>query len=61
MQFGTTNAPADFQGYSNNAIREAMDNFGLADLDDILTYRDLEEGHEEHVRWIMQCPLEAGL
>jgi len=27
MQFGTTNAPADFQGYINSVIREALDDF----------------------------------
>jgi len=36
MQFGTTNAPADFQKYINNTIREGLDNFVSADLDDIL-------------------------
>jgi len=34
MQFGTTNAPADFQGYINDAIREALDDFASAYLDD---------------------------
>jgi hypothetical protein len=36
MQFGTTNAPADFQGYINNAIREALDDFVSAYVDDVL-------------------------
>jgi hypothetical protein len=40
MQFGTTNAPADFQGYINNAIREAMDDFASAYLDDVVIYSD---------------------
>ena len=61
MQFGTTNAPADFQGYSNNAIREALDGFASAYLDDVLIYSDSEEEHVGHVKWIMQCLLEAGL
>jgi hypothetical protein len=43
MQFGTTNAPADFQGYINNAIREAMDDFASAYLDDIVIYSDSRE------------------
>jgi len=38
IQFGTTNAPADFQGYINNTIREALDRFASAYLDDILIY-----------------------
>jgi hypothetical protein len=61
MQFGTTNAPADCQGYINNAIREALDDFASAYLDDVLIYSDSEEEHFGHVKWIMQRLLEAGL
>ena len=61
MQFGTTNAPADFQGYINNAIREALDDFASAYLDDVLIYSDSEEEHVDHVKWIMQRLLETGL
>jgi hypothetical protein len=61
VQFGTTNAPADFQSYINNAIREALDNFASAYLDDVLIYSDSEEEHVGHVKWIMQRLLEAGL
>ena len=38
MQFRITIAPADFQGYINNTIREALDGFASAYLDDILIY-----------------------
>jgi len=61
MQFGTTNAPADFQGYINNAIREDLDEFASAYLDDVLIYSDSEETHVGYVKWIMQLLLEAGL
>jgi hypothetical protein len=61
MQFGTTNAPADFQGYINDVIWEALDDFASAYLDDILIYSDSEEEHIEHVKWIMQRLLEAEL
>ena len=54
MQFGTKNAPADFQGYINNAIREALDDFTLAYLDNILIYYNLEKEHVGHVKGIMQ-------
>jgi len=53
MQFGTTNAPADFQGYINNTIREALDDFASAYLDDVLIYSDSEEEHVGHVKWVM--------
>jgi hypothetical protein len=61
MQFGTTNAPADFQGYINNTIREALDVFASAYLDDILIYSDKMEEHEQHVKWVMERLLQAGL
>jgi len=61
MQFGTTNAPADFQGYINNTITEALDDFASAYLDDILIYSDSKEEHVEHVKWVMKRLLEAGL
>jgi hypothetical protein len=54
VQFGPTNAPADFQGYINNAIREALDDFASAYLDDVLIYSNSEEEHVGHVKWIMQ-------
>jgi hypothetical protein len=62
MQFGTTNTPADFQGYINDTIREALDRFASAYLDDILIYSDSIEEHDVrgsplaavmiHVDWI---------
>jgi len=61
MQYGTTNAPADFKGYINNTIREDLDDIASAYPDDILLYSDLEEKHMEHVKWVMKRLLEAGL
>jgi len=61
MQFGMINAPADFLGYINNTIREALDEFASAYLDDILIHSNSEEEHEGHVKWIMQQLLDAGL
>jgi hypothetical protein len=61
MQFGTTNALADFHGYINNTIREALDVFASAYLDDILIYSDMVEEHEQHVKWVMERLLQDGL
>ena len=61
MQFGTTNAPTDFQGYIDNGIREALDEFASAHLDDVLIYSDSEEEHEGHVKWIRKRLLDTGL
>jgi len=55
------NAPMDFQGYINNTIREVLDDFASAYVDDILIYSDSEQELVEHAKWIMQCLLEAGL
>jgi len=61
MQFGTTNAPGDFQRYINDTIREALYHFAPAYLDNILIYRNSIEEHEEHVKWMMERLLNAGL
>jgi len=61
MQFGTMNGPGDFQGYINNAVREALDDFASAYLDDIMIYSNSEEEHDDNVKSIMQRLLEAGL
>jgi hypothetical protein len=50
MQFETPNAPAVFQGYNNNAIREALDESASAYLNDALIYSDSEEEHVDHVK-----------
>jgi hypothetical protein len=45
----------------NNAIREALDDFVSAYLDDVLIYSNSEEEHVGHVKWIMQRLWDAGL
>jgi hypothetical protein len=42
-------------------IREALDNFASACLDDVLIYSDSEEEHVGLVKWIKQTSLEARL
>jgi hypothetical protein len=61
IQFGTTNAPADVQGYINDTIRDALDRFASAYLDDIHIFSNSVEEHEEHVKSIMDRLLNAGL
>jgi hypothetical protein len=60
MQFGTTNVPADFQGYINNTIREALHRFAFPYLDNILIYSNSIDEHEEHTNWVMEWLLKAG-
>lgn len=60
MQFETTNAATDCQGYINNPIREALDDIASTYLDNTLICSDSEEEHEQHVKWVMQHLLQAG-
>jgi hypothetical protein len=54
MPFGLCNAPATFQAYINDALRDYLDDFVIAYLDDVLIYSSgtLEE-HIEHVRKVL--------
>ena len=49
MPFGLTNAPASFQHLINNTLREFLDVFCTAYLDDIRIYSDTLEEHKAHV------------
>jgi uncharacterized membrane protein YukC len=59
--FGLVNAPAAFQGYINNVLREHLDQFCIAYLDDIVVYSNLLEEHQEHVRLVLAKLREARL
>lgn len=61
MPFGMTGAPATFQRYINNALREHLDIFCTAYLDDILIYSRTREEHQEHLRLVLAALREAGL
>jgi len=54
MPFGLCNAPASFQAYINDALREYLDEFCIAYMDDVLVYSHgtLEE-HITHVRKVL--------
>ena len=54
MPFGLTNAPTSFQHFINNSLREFLDIFCTAYLDDILIYSDTLEEHKLHVRKVLQ-------
>lgn len=61
MPFGLTNGPASFQHYVNDALREYLDIFCTAYLDDILIYSNSLSEHKRHVRQILQRLKEYGL
>lgn len=60
--FGLANAPSTFQRYINWALRDYLDDFCSAYMDDVLIYTDgsLDE-HREHVRKVFLRLQEAGL
>ena len=61
MPFGACNAPSTFQSYINDTLREFLDDFCSAYLDDCLVFSNTREEHIEHVRKVMKKLLDAGL
>ncbi|KAI0991625.1 hypothetical protein K3495_g16562, partial [Podosphaera aphanis] len=60
--FGLANAPSTFQKYINWTLREYLDNFCSAYIDDILIYSSGNRAeHQEHVRKVLQRLRESGL
>ena len=60
--FGLTGGPATFQRYINHTLREYLDEFISAYLDDILIYSDGSlEDHRRKVKLVFQKLQEAGL
>ena len=47
------NAPAAFQVYVNQALKEYIDIFVLAYLDDIVVFSKQYEDHTKHVRMVL--------
>ena len=60
--FGLANAPSTFQRYINWTLREFIDDFCSAYLDDVLIYTNgsLKE-HHEHVNKVLEAMGKAGL
>ena len=54
MPFGLCNAPGTFQGYINESLREFLDVFCTAYLDDVLIYSGREKDHASHVLQVLR-------
>lgn len=61
MPFGLCNAPGTFQAFINEVLREHLDDFCSAYLDDILVYSNTKEEHIEHVSKVLEKLKQAGL
>ncbi|KAB2098877.1 hypothetical protein AG0111_0g12970 [Alternaria gaisen] len=60
--FGMANSPSTFQRYINWTLREFLDDFCSAYLDDVLIYTDGSlKQHQEHVRKVLRKLQDAGL
>jgi Reverse transcriptase (RNA-dependent DNA polymerase) len=55
ITFGLTNAPANFQHFINDVLREFLDVFVTAYLDDILIYSETLAEHEKHVQQVLEA------
>ena len=53
MLFGLTNAPASFQELINDTLREYLDAFVLAYLDDILIFSTDYKQHVQYMRIVL--------
>jgi hypothetical protein len=61
MPFGLTNAPATFQRMINDVLREYLDTFVIAYLDDILIFSETLEDHKQHVDKVFRLLRDANL
>ena len=48
MPFGLCNAPATFQSTMNDLLQEALDQYVIIYINDILIYSKTKEEHLEH-------------
>ena len=61
MPFGLCNAPASFQAFVNDTLREYLDSFLVVYLDDLLIFSKNEEEHTQHVKLVLKKILDANL
>src|SRR5436309_8452057 len=61
MPLGLTNASAAFQGLINDILRECLDCFTSAFLDDIIIYSCTLEEHKQHITEVLEWLKKASL
>jgi hypothetical protein len=55
MPFGLINVPATCQKMINDALRQYLDIFVIAYLDDIMIYSTTLKKHVQHVSQVLKC------
>jgi hypothetical protein len=61
MPFSLTNAPASFQALINDILREYLDIFVVAYLNDILIYLINEKDHIKQMNLVLETLKKAGI
>ena len=61
MPFGLCGAPSSFQSYINDILRDCLDIFATAYIDDILIYSKSVKEHQSHVQTVLTKLQKAGL
>ena len=61
IPFGLCNAPGTFQAFINETLRDFLDIFYTAYLDDILIYSNSEEEYINYIRQVLAKLKEVGL
>ena len=54
MQFRFINTPAIFQRRINHILREYLDDFIMAYLDNIITYLNSKGEYKEYIKWVLE-------
>jgi hypothetical protein len=54
MPFRLTNTPATCQALINNALRDCLDNYTIAYLDNILIYSANKKEHIQYIKEVLQ-------
>jgi len=54
MQFGFTNVLAMFQRQINSVLREHLDKFVMAYLNNIIIYSNSKEEYGKYIEWVLQ-------
>lgn len=61
IQFGTINTPANFLGYRDDTILNALNHFGTVYMDEFVTYSNVNREHVKCSKYTFESLLKAKL